>query len=110
VELPLDDGRDYVRLELEGDGVEVLGVRRLDRSGPESYWATRVRVTAPLGRAPFVLRPYTAAGDSIEYRQSFTVVPPPEADPFPWGLVLAGSATAAGLAAGGLLLARRRAA
>lgn len=108
VELPLIvPGPDLVRLELEGDGIEVLGVRELDRPGVESHWTARVRVTAPIGRAPFVLRPFYADGGSVEFRQAFTVVPPPE-ETFPWGLVLTGSAAAIGLAAGGLVLARRR--
>lgn len=108
VELPvIVPGPDLVRLELEGDGIEVLGVRELDRPGVESHWTARVRVTAPIGRAPFVLRPFYADGGSVEFRQAFTVVPPPE-ETFPWGLVLTGSAAAIGLAAGGLVLARRR--
>jgi hypothetical protein len=109
IELPLIlPGPDLVRLELDGEGIEVLGVRKVERPGStESHWTARVRVDAPIGRAPFVLRPFYADGASVEFRQAFTVVPPPE-ESFPWGIVLAGSAAAAGLAAGGLVLARRR--
>jgi hypothetical protein len=110
VELPLiAPGPELVRLELEGEGIEVLGVREVERPGSaESHWTARVRVTAPLGRAPFVLRSVYADGDSVDFRQSFTVVPAPE-EPFPWPLALGGSALALALAAGGLVLARRRA-
>jgi hypothetical protein len=109
IELPLiTPGPELVRLEIEGDGIEVMSTRKLDLPGPESHWSARVRVDAPVGRAPFVLRPFYADGDSVEFRQAFTVVPPEDADSFPLGAVLVGAAVAVGLAVAGLGLARRR--
>jgi hypothetical protein len=108
IELPLIiPGPDLVRLEIEGAGIEVLSTRKLDRPGPESHWTARVRVDTPPGRAPFVLRPFYADGDSVEFREAFTVVPA-EDEPFPWALVAGGAVLAAALAGAVLVLARRR--
>jgi hypothetical protein len=110
VELPLlAPGPALVRLELEGDGVEVLATRKLpDRPGPEAHWTARVRVDAPVGAAPYVLRAVYADGDAVELRRTFTVVPT-EGEAFPWAFVLAGAGVAIGAAAAGLALLRRRA-
>jgi hypothetical protein len=110
IELPLiTPGPDIVRLEIEGDGIEVLSTRHLpDLPGPESQWSARVRVDAPIGRAPFVLRPIYADGDSVEFRQSFTVVPAEDAGSFPLAGVVVGTAVAVVVAVGGLVLLRRR--
>jgi hypothetical protein len=110
IELPLiTPGPDLVRLEIEGDGIEVLSTRKLpDLPGPEAHWSARVRVDTPIGRAPFVLRPFYADGDSVEYRQSFTVVPA-EQEPFPLVPVVVGAAVAVAVAGIGLVLLRRRA-
>jgi hypothetical protein len=108
IELPLIiPGPDLVRLEIEGDGIEVLSTRKLDIPGPESVWNARVRVDAPVGRAPFVLRPFYADGDSVEFRQAFTVVPAKE-ESFPLVPVLVGAFVAVAVAVAGLALLRRR--
>jgi hypothetical protein len=109
IEMPLiTPGPDLVRLEIEGDGIEVLSTRKLPNlPGPEAHWNARVRVDAPIGRAPFVLRPVYADGDSVEFRQSFTVVPAVD-EPFPLGLVVAGAMLAVLIAGVGLVLLRRR--
>jgi hypothetical protein len=109
VELPrIVPGPDLVRLEIEGDGIEVLSTRKLDVQGPDSYWSARVRVDAPVGSAPFVLRPFYADGDSVEFRQAFTVVPGEEEESFPWLVVVVGVAAALALSAALLAVARRR--
>jgi hypothetical protein len=111
IELPLiTPGPDLVRLEIEGDGIDAVSTRKLDIAGPESHWSARVRVDAPEGRAPFVLRAFYADGDSVEFRQAFTVVPGTEEESFPLTAVIVGVGAAVALAAGGLLAARRRAA
>jgi hypothetical protein len=109
VELPLlTPGPDLVRLELEGDGIDVLSTRKLPNlPGPEAHWRARVRVDAPVGPAPYVLRSVYADGGSVELRRAFTVVPGDE-EPLPWAYVLAGGAAALVAAAAGLALLRRR--
>ena len=109
IELPLIvPGPDFVRLEIEGEGIEVLSTRKLDTVGPESVWSSRVRVDAPVGRATFVLHPFYANGDSVEFRQAFTVVPAEE-DSFPLAAVLVGAGVAVAIGAAVVLLLRRRA-
>lgn len=111
VELPsVTSAPGLVRLELEGDGVDVLSTRRLPSlPGGEERWTARVRVRAPVGPAPYVLRSVYANGESVELRRSFTVLPAEES--FPWAFVLAVSVTALAAAAAALaLLGRRRAA
>jgi hypothetical protein len=110
VELPLiTPGPDLVRLELDGDGIELLATRELPNlPGPEAHWTARVRVDAPVGQAPYVLRPVYADGDSVEFRRAFTVVPGQE-ESFPWTYVVVGAALAVAAAAAALALLRRRA-
>jgi hypothetical protein len=110
IELPLVVPRvDQERLEIEGDGIDVLSTRHLPNlPGPEALWSARIRVDAPIGRAPFVLRPIYENGRSVEYRQSLTVVPAAE-ESFPLVPVLMGVGLAVAIAAAGLLLLRRRA-
>jgi hypothetical protein len=105
---PIEPGAEVVRLEIEGDGIAVLSTRRLDLPGPESHWTARLRVDAPIGRAPFLLRPVYADGGRVAYRQALTVVPAQEGA-FPLALVLVGAGAAVTLAGAALFLLRRRA-
>jgi hypothetical protein len=110
VELPgISPGPELVRLEIEGDEIDVLSSRRIGSRGPESLWTARLRATGEPGAATIVLRPVYANGDEVEFEQVLTVVPPDEASPFRWSWVLIGVAVALGLAAP-LVLVRRRSA
>jgi hypothetical protein len=105
IELPVPpSGERVVWLELEADGLEVLGVRRLGPAGPEPTWSARVRVSAPPGPLPLLLRQVTATGANVEVRQTLTVVPAP-ARATSWGR---GAAVAAALAAGAAALVAAR--
>ncbi len=97
------------RLDVEGEGVEVLASRLQALVGPESRWTVRLRVAGPPGRRPIVLRARYADGRSVDVDSALTVVPAPERGGFPVLPVLAGLGLAGGLAAAALLLARRRA-
>lgn len=112
VELPqLRAGNDPpARLDVAGEGLELLASRLQALVGPESRWTVRVRVAGPPGRRPVVLRAIYADGRSVDVDSVLTVVPAPERGSFPLGAVLAGVGVAAGLAAAALLLARRKAA
>jgi len=103
-----------VRLEVEGEGVAVLGSRMLGVVGAETRWSVRVRVSPAVapGDLLLVLRAVFADGESVEVDGGITVVPPardPSGD-FPWLGVAAGVALALAFAAAALFLARRRSA
>jgi hypothetical protein len=107
IELPAPpSGERVVRLELEAVGLEVLEVRRLGPARPEPTWTARVRVNAPPGPLPLVLRQVTAAGASVEVRHTLTVVPAP-ARATPWGRAAA-VAAALVVGAAALVAVRRR--
>jgi hypothetical protein len=109
VELPrLVAGRELVRLELEGEGVEVLSTRPSGSAGMDALWSARLRVDAPPGRLVLRLRPGYAGGRSAEFEQALTVVPPEES-PFPWAAAAGGAVVALGAAAAALVVTRRRA-
>ena len=108
VELPgISPGPELVRLEIEGDEVEVLSTRRVGSRGPESLWSARLRATGEPGAATVVLRPVYANGEEIEFEQVLTIVPPEERSPFPWPWVAICVAVALALAAPLVLLRRR---
>ena len=109
VELPaIDRGAPLVRLEVDGEGIEVLSVRKVGRRAPESRWSTRIRATADPGPVTLVLRPVYADGAEIEFEQTLTVVRAQD-DPFPWAWVAGGIAAGPGLLAALVLLRRRSA-
>lgn len=110
VELPpLRPGPRPERLELEGQGIEVLAVRMQAVSGPETVWTVRLRANGPPGVTPLVLRAVYADGKSVEVDQQLTVVPAPEGAGFPWPGVVVGALLAVAFAGAGLYLARRKA-
>ena len=116
IELPqLRAGPPPVRLEVEGDGVAVLGSSLQGVAGAETRWNVRLRVSpaVPPGELLLILRAFFADGKSVEVDGAITVVPPaPQgSEPrtqFPWLGVAAGVTLALALAVAGLLLARRR--
>ena len=110
VELPqLRPGPAPNKLEVEGDGIEVISAVLQGNSGSDSIWTVRLRANAPPGAAPIVLRALYADGKSVEVNQQLTVAPRPETSGFPWVGVLAGVLLAVALALFSLRLARRKA-
>ena len=110
VELPqLRPGAPPRRLEVEGDGIEVLSADLQGTLGSDTLWNVRLRATAEPGVVPIVLRAIYADGRSVEVDQQLTVVPGPERSGFPWAGVLAGAFLAVAFAALSLRLARRKA-
>jgi hypothetical protein len=111
IELPrLRPGPAPVRLEVEGDGVTVLGSTLAGPVRDETVWNGRVRVDAEPGVLPVVLRAVYADGNAVEVDASLTVVPPEqEESEFPWPMAIVGVALALSLAGGLLAVARRRA-
>ena len=110
VELPqLRPGPPPDRLEVEGDGVDVISAVLQGTSGSDSVWTVRLRATAAPGAAPIVLRAVYADGRSVEVDQQLTVAPRPETSGFPWVGVVAGVLLAVAVAAFSLRLARRKA-
>lgn len=112
VELPrLRAGEPPHRLELEGAGVEVLSARRQEvRRGGETLFAVRVRVDAPPGRLPVVLRAGFPGGETVDVDTAFVVVPAPASGGRPLLTVGVAALLALALAAAALAVARRRAA
>jgi hypothetical protein len=109
VELPqLRPGAPPERLEVEGDGVEVLSSRLEDTFDTDTFWLVRLRADADPGVVPLVLRAVYADGESVEVDERLTVVPGPEPSSFPWAGVVAGLLLAVGFAAVSLRLARRK--
>lgn len=110
VELPrIVPGPELVRLELEGEGVEVLSTAPIGPAGVDALWSARLRVDAPPGQLRLLLRPVYADGDSAEFEQVLTVVPATEEASFPWIWAILGVAVALAVAAAALMVARRRA-
>lgn len=109
VELPqLRPGAPPRRLEVEGDGIDVISARLQATVGAETAWTVRLRATADPGAAPLVLRAVYADGQSVEVDQQLTVLPAPETSGFPWTGLVAG-ALAVAIAVAALRLARRKA-
>jgi hypothetical protein len=109
VELPqLRPGPAPQRIEVEGAGIEVLSTRLQGKKGSETVWTVRVRVKGPPGEVPLVLRAVYAGGETVEVKNSLTVVPGPDSSPFPWAIVAGGTLLALALAFALLRLARRR--
>ena len=114
VELPqLRAGAPPVRLDVEGEGVTVLASSLQGVAGAETLWSVRIRVGAavPPGELLLILRAVFADDESVEVDGGIIVVPPAEAEAaggFPWAAVAAGVSAALALAAGALLVARRR--
>jgi hypothetical protein len=108
VELPgiLPGDAELVRLEIEGEGIEVLSTRRLGSRGPETQWSARLRASSQPGAVTVVLRPVYADGSDVEFEQALTVVPAPD-EPFPWTWVTLGVVLAAAFVAPLALLRRR---
>ena len=109
VELPrLRPGGRPARLELEGDGLEVLSTRLVDGVGADTLWNVRVRVDSEPGTLPVVLRAVYADGRSVEVRTSLVVLGDEEEPGFGWWTPALAAAGAVGLAAAVLIVARRR--
>ena len=110
IELPqLRAGPAPERLEVEGEGIEVLSTRLQGMVGPETVWSVRVRANGQPGPALLILRAVYAGGESVEVDDTLTVVPPAEVESFPWVAIVAGVLLALALAGAALLLARRKA-
>jgi hypothetical protein len=110
VELPrLRPGRRPVALELEADGLDVASTRLVSAVGGDTRWRARVHVDAEPGSVTLLLRALYADARSVEVEQTLVVLPREDADAFPWATVVVTGAAALALAAGLLLLARRRA-
>jgi hypothetical protein len=115
VELPqLQAGPPPERLDVEGEGVEVLASMLQGVAGAETRWSVRLRVspTVPPGELLLVLRAFFAGGKSVEVDGSIVVVPAAAEDAasgaFPWLGVVAGVAIGLALGVSALVLARRR--
>ena len=110
VELPqLRPGPAPDRLEVEGDGIDVISAVLQGTSGSDSVWTVRLRPTAAPGALPIVLRAVYADGRSVAVDQQLTVAPRPETSGFPWVGALAAVLLAVALAVLALRLARRKA-
>ena len=110
IELPqLRPGPPPDRLEIEGDGIEVISAVLQGTSGSESVWNVRLRATAAPGTVPIVLKARYADGRSVEIDQQFTVAPRPETSGFPWVGVAVGAFLAVAFAVIALQVARRKA-
>ena len=110
VELPqLRPGGPPDKLEVEGDGIDVISASLQGTSGSDSVWTVRLRATAAPGAVPIVLSAIYADGRSVDVDQQLTVTPRPETSGFPWIGVVAGVALAVALAVLALRFARRKA-
>ena len=110
VELPqLRPGPAPRRLEVKGDGIDVVSAVLQGTSGSDTVWNVRLRATAAPGSVPTVLRAVYGDGRSVAVDQLFTVTPGPERSGFPWAGVVAGVLLAVAVAAFSLRFARRKA-
>ena len=94
---------------MEVAGLELLSSRLTGTAGSESQWLVRLRVESEPGRVVLTLRPVYPDGRSVEVEDALTVVPAAESSGFPWLGAAVGTFLAVALAAGALLVARRRA-
>ena len=113
IELPrLRAGPPPVRLEVEGDQVEVLATRLQAAAAAETLWSVRLRVgpNAHPGEVLLVLRAVFADGETVEVDGSIAVLPPAlePSGSIPWLGVLVGGVLALTAAVAALLLLRRR--
>jgi hypothetical protein len=96
-------------LAVEGPGVETLSTRAAGLFGADSRWRVVVRIEGEPGPVPLTLRVRLADGRTVDVAQTVTLVPGrPEAAGRNWLAPALAAAVAAGLAAGGLALLRRR--
>ena len=110
VELPqLRPGPPPSKLEVEGNGVEVLSARLQGTSGSDSVWDVRLKATAEPGVVPIVLRAVYAGGTSVAVDQQLTVAPASERSGFPWLVAVVAALLGVGLAVISLRVARRKA-
>jgi hypothetical protein len=110
IELPqLRPGSTPRRLEVAGEGIDVISSDLQGTSGTDTLWKVRLRATADPGVAPVVLRAVYADAKSVEVDQQFTVAPAPEQSSFPWIGVVVGALLAVAVAVFSLRLARRKA-
>ena len=110
IELPqLRPGSAPRRLEVAGEGIDVISSDLQGTSGTDTLWKVRLQATADPGVAPVVLRALYADGKSVDVDQQFTVAPAPEQSSFPWVGVAAGALLAVAVAVFSLRLARRKA-
>jgi hypothetical protein len=110
VELPrLREGAPPERLDVDGDGVDVVSSRRQEVLGDgETRFTVRLRANVPPGRLPVVLRAGFAGGETVEIDTTLTVVPGEESGP-PVVAIAIGAVVALAVAAAALAVARRRA-
>ena len=110
IELPqLRPGSAPRRLEVEGEGIDVISSVLQGTSGSDTLWDVRLRSTADPGVTPIVLTAVYADGKSVAVDQQLTVAPAPEQSSFPWVGVVVGALLAAAVAVFSLRLARRKA-
>ena len=110
VELPqLRPGPPPDRLEVEGDGIEVISADLQGISGSDSVWNVRLSATAAPGVVPIVLRAGYGDGRAVEVDQQLTIAPRPETSGFPWVGVAVGAFLAVAFAVVTLRVARRKA-
>src|SRR5687768_10305360 len=109
VELPrLRPGAPPRRLEVEGDGIDVISANLQGTSDSETIWNVRLRGTAAPVVVLRVLSAVYADGQSVEVDQQLTVAPAPVRSGFPWAGVVAGTLLAVAFAAVALRVARRK--
>ena len=110
IELPqLRPGSAPRRLEVAGEGIDVISSDLQGTSGTDTLWKVRLQATGDPGVAPVVLRAVYADGKSVEVDQQFTVAPASERSSFPWIGVVVGALVAVAVAVFSLRLARRKA-
>jgi hypothetical protein len=96
------------RIEVEGAGIEVLSARLQGTKGSETVWSVRMRANGPPGQVPLVIRAIYGGGETVEVKNSLTVVPAPEESSFPWAVAVGGTLLAVAVAFTALRIARRR--
>ena len=110
VELPrLRPGAAPERLEVEGAGACRCCRAGLPAPRAPRRRAVRLRVESEPGRVALTLCPVYLDRRSVEVEDALTVVPAGESSGFPWLGAAVGTFLAVALAAGALLVARRRA-
>jgi hypothetical protein len=110
VELPqLRPGAPPDKLEVKGDGIEVLSADLQGTSGSDTVWNVRLKATTEPGVVPIVLRAVYADGKSVAVDQQLTVAPAPEQSGFPWVGAVAATLLAVAIAVVTLRVARRKA-
>lgn len=110
VELPqLRPGPPPTGLEVAGRGVRQLSAEPAGRAGVETRWRARVRVEVDPGPLQLVLTARFAGGETVDVRQTVTVVPARGNDGVPVAAVAGAAVLAvAGTAVAALALRRAR--